>query len=81
MGTAESEDSRMSTWREKRVDHALLEDQMCSYTGLPGAESPDVLDAMVYGITEILVDTPISGGMLMVNPEDENEIDPGSGWF
>lgn len=53
MGT---QDTR-TIWRngKPQVDHALLEDQMCSYTGAPGEESPDVLDALVWGITELML--------------------------
>lgn len=32
-----------------------LEDQQCSYTGDPGEESPDRLDAHVWGVTELMV--------------------------
>lgn len=44
-------------WRngKPQIDHATLEDQMCSYTGAPGEESPDVLDACVWAFTELMV--------------------------
>jgi len=32
-----------------------LEDQMCSYTGESGDRSPDRMDALVYGITELML--------------------------
>jgi phage terminase large subunit-like protein len=28
---------------------------MCAYTGAPGEESPDVLDALVWALTDLLV--------------------------
>ena len=31
-----------------------LEDQMCSYTGAPGEDSPDRMDALVWALTEIM---------------------------
>lgn len=31
-----------------------LEDQMCSYTGEPGGDSPDRMDAHVWGVTELM---------------------------
>jgi phage terminase large subunit-like protein len=40
-----------------RVHHvggmAKLEDQMCSWDGQEGSESPDRMDAMVWGVTEV----------------------------
>lgn len=53
MGTGDTE----TIWRGGRpeIDHATLEDQMCSYTGAPGEESPDVLDALVWAFTELMV--------------------------
>jgi phage terminase large subunit-like protein len=46
-----------AVWRDGKpqVDHALLENQMCSYTGGPGEESPDALDALVWAFTELMV--------------------------
>lgn len=35
--------------------HAMLEDQMCSYSGEPGEQSPDVMDALVWALTELLI--------------------------
>ncbi len=44
-------------YEQGRVTHvnALpeLEDQMCSYTGAPGEDSPDRLDALVWGLSEL----------------------------
>ena len=31
-----------------------LEDQMCSYTGAPGEDSPDRMDALVWALTEVM---------------------------
>ena len=49
-------------YEKGRVSHAgsfpELEDQMCSYTGAPGDESPDRLDALVWAITELAVRVP-----------------------
>ncbi len=35
-------------------DHTKLEDQMCTYTGAPGEDSPDVLDAAVWALTDLM---------------------------
>lgn len=35
--------------------HDDLEDQCCSYTGAPGEESPDLMDAMVWALTELML--------------------------
>lgn len=49
-------------YEQRRVKHVgsfrYLEDQMCSYTPMSeseGAHSPDRMDAMVWGLTELLV--------------------------
>jgi predicted phage terminase large subunit-like protein len=36
--------------------HAQLEDELVTYTGAPGEESPDVLDAMVWALTALMID-------------------------
>jgi len=36
--------------------HPVLEDQMCGYAGQPGAASPDRLDALVWALTELMID-------------------------
>lgn len=33
----------------------VLEDQMCSFTGEAGEASPDRVDALVWGLTELLL--------------------------
>ncbi len=54
MGSGDPQALRESgSWR---VDHGLLEDQMCNYTGEPGEESPDVLDALLWALTELMVE-------------------------
>lgn len=44
-------------YEQGRVSHVRplpeLEDQMCSYTGAPGEDSPDRLDALVWGLSEL----------------------------
>lgn len=44
-------------YEQGRVSHTtplpLLEDQLCSYTGAPGEESPDRLDALVWALSEL----------------------------
>jgi predicted phage terminase large subunit-like protein len=44
-------------YEQGRVSHcgefAELEDQLCSYTGEPGETSPDRMDALVWGLTEL----------------------------
>jgi predicted phage terminase large subunit-like protein len=37
-------------------EHPELEDQMCNWTGEPGEDSPDRLDAHVWAITELTAD-------------------------
>ena len=45
-------------YEKGRVHHvgefSLLEDQMCNFTGNDGEKSPDRLDALVWGITELM---------------------------
>lgn len=36
-------------------DHTLLEDQLCQFTGAPGEESPDLLDSLVWSVTELML--------------------------
>jgi len=38
--------------------HAKLEDQMCSWDPKDSDESPDAIDAMVHGLTDLLVLSP-----------------------
>lgn len=38
-------------------EHDVLETQLTSYTGAPGQESPDRLDALVWALTALLVNT------------------------
>lgn len=44
-------------YEQGRVSHVRpmpeLEDQMCSYTGAPGEDSPDRMDALVWGLSEL----------------------------
>ncbi|NMC35307.1 MAG: DNA-packaging protein [Veillonellaceae bacterium] len=44
-------------YEQGRVSHVgtfpELEDQLCSYTGEPGETSPDRMDALVWGLTEL----------------------------
>ena len=44
-------------YEQGRVHHVstftALEDEMCSYTGAPGEESPNRLDALVWALTEL----------------------------
>ena len=63
-------------WRGGKpvIDHAALEDQMCSYTGAPGEESPDILDALVWAFTDLMVlDNPRGGMILDITSSDEDE--------
>lgn len=54
-------EQKEEAWRDgRRRDHMLLEDQMVSYTGLDGEESPDILDAVVYGLTELLLEAGLT---------------------
>lgn len=51
-------------YEQGRVHHVgafkELEDQMCTW--VPGAKSPDHLDALVWGLTELMVDDPTRRG-------------------
>jgi predicted phage terminase large subunit-like protein len=44
-------------YEQGKVSHTApfpeLEDQMCAYTGAPGEESPDRLDALVWALSEL----------------------------
>ncbi|MDE2096224.1 MAG: DNA-packaging protein [Patescibacteria group bacterium] len=46
-------------YEQKKVSHwgifPALEDQMCEYTGAEREESPDRLDALVWGLTELML--------------------------
>ncbi len=46
-------------YEQGRVKHAgmfsELEDQLCSWEALSGDKSPDRLDALVWGITELML--------------------------
>lgn len=53
-------------YEQKKVSHwgvfPQMEDQMCMYTGEEGEESPDRLDALVWGATELMlsgINTPV----------------------
>src|SRR3989304_2541320 len=45
-------------YEQGRVSHVQpfpdLEDQLCSYSGAPGEESPDRLDALVWGLAGVV---------------------------
>lgn len=45
-------------YEQGRVSHVQpfpdLEDQMCSYTGAPGEDSPDRMDALVWALTDVM---------------------------
>ena len=47
-------------YEQKRVHHvgmfAALEDQMCQWDASAGAKSPDRLDALVWALTELMID-------------------------
>ena len=43
------------------ADLALLEDQMCSWSAAEGEDSPDRVDALVWGITELMLGSAWSG--------------------
>ena len=46
-------------YEQKKVSHygvfPLLEDQLCEFTGDETEESPDRLDALVWGLTELML--------------------------
>lgn len=52
-------------YEQGRVSHVrsfpTLEDQMCAYTGNPGEDSPDRMDALVWGLTELMLSGAYSG--------------------
>jgi predicted phage terminase large subunit-like protein len=45
-------------YEQGRVSHVVpfpeLEDQLCSYTGAPGEDSPDRMDALVWALTDVM---------------------------
>jgi phage terminase large subunit-like protein len=45
-------------YEQGRISHVEpfpdLEDQLCSYTGAPGEDSPDRMDALVWALTEVM---------------------------
>lgn len=45
-------------YEQGRVSHVApfpdLEDQLCSYTGAPGEDSPDRMDALVWALTDVM---------------------------
>ena len=49
-----------SLYEQKKIHHVglfeRLEDQQCTYTGEAGEESPDRMDAMVWGFTELMTE-------------------------
>lgn len=53
------EQGRVHHWVNPNVpDHLKeLEDQMVNYVPLAGMDSPDRMDSMVWGVTELLIDT------------------------
>jgi predicted phage terminase large subunit-like protein len=52
-------------YEQGRVTHTApmpdLEDQLCSYTGEPGEASPDRLDALVWGLSSLMLGEVASG--------------------
>jgi predicted phage terminase large subunit-like protein len=52
-------------YEQGRVTHSApmpdLEDQLCSYTGDPGEASPDRLDALVWGLSSLMLGEVASG--------------------
>jgi phage terminase large subunit-like protein len=65
-------------YEQGRVHHVgffpKLEDQMCEYTPLGNEKSPDRLDAMVWAVTELLLDEEqmimqtSMGGLEVISP-------------
>jgi predicted phage terminase large subunit-like protein len=48
-------------YEQGRISHVgsfpLLEDQMCQYTGEPGEKSPDRMDALVWALSELFIES------------------------
>lgn len=57
-------------YEQNRIHHAMgveltaLEDQMCSWSASDGEDSPDRLDALVWGVTELMLGSPWGSGPL-----------------
>jgi phage terminase large subunit-like protein len=55
----------LSFYERGKVHHVgafpALEDQMCSFTGARERPSPDRLDALVWALTELMVETRPDG--------------------
>lgn len=62
-------------YEQGRVHHVgaltTLEDQMCGWTPQGTERSPDRLDALVWGVTELLIDTEQMGITVVMNPTDQ----------
>lgn len=71
-----------SFYEQGKVHHVgmfpQLEDQMCMWAPLAGLKSPDRMDALVWALSELLVDPIPEPGMMMPNIDPD---DQGIGWF
>ena len=71
-----------SLYEQGRVHHVGtfpdLEDQLCSWE--PGMKSPDRLDALVWAFTQLMVDPPITGGVLLDEGEEREPVTPAATW-
>ena len=54
-------------YEQKRIRHApglaALEDQMCNWDPASGEGSPDRVDALVWAVTELMLQTPTTGAL------------------
>jgi phage terminase large subunit-like protein len=53
--------------------HSDLEDQQCNW--VPGEKSPDRLDALVWGLTELMIEEAEGGGLVMASSNEEESGD------
>ncbi len=72
----------ISSLYERSLVHHLgtfpdMEDQQCNW--IPGERSPDRLDALVWALTELMLEEEKGGGVLIATPE-ETEIVNSSTW-
>lgn len=51
--------------------HADLEFQLCNW--VPGERSPDRLDAMVWGVTKLMLPDGVGGGVLLTTNDDKDK--------
>ena len=69
-----------SLYEQGRVHHvgffAKLEEQMCEYVPGNGAKSPDRMDALVWAITELVIDREEQSARILMPAASGYQISP-----